>query len=191
MYKGKTRSGKEGLSMTAQQPVQEGYYKTEQGGWEIIANHEISGVTPEMIDWWWDHIDSTERYKLWHPTDHHSFEWLIPPTTGHVGAVQRVEESFGDVSAPPIEIRWEDANGAAAEYDHVLLASSTMVGVPAADLMHEYEKASFGTRLCSHFHFPPGAPEELIKALYQQNREEMRNFSTFLPALYRSEMGGS
>ena len=38
--------------MTAQQPVQEGYYKTEQGGWEIIANHEISGVTPEMIDWW-------------------------------------------------------------------------------------------------------------------------------------------
>lgn len=121
----------------------------------------------------------------------HSFEWLIPPTTGHVGAVQCIEESFGDVSAPPIEIRWEDANGAAAEYDHVLLASSTMGGVPAANLMHEYEEASFGTRLHSHFHFPPGAPEGLIKALYQHNREEMRNFSTFLPALYRSEMGGS
>lgn len=175
--------------MTMSQPLQEGYYKREDGGWEIIANHEIQGVTPEMIDWWWDHIDTTERYKLWHPIDHHSFVWLVAPTNGHVGAVQRIEESFGAVSAPPIEIRWEDSNTATAEYAHVLLASSKMHGVPAADLMHEYEAAPFGTRLRSHFHFPPGAPEEFIKALYQHNKEEMRNFSTFLPDLYRSETG--
>lgn len=175
--------------MTTQQPLQEGYYQTEHGGWEIIANHEIQGVTPEMIDWWWDHIDTTERYKLWHPGDHHSFAWLISPANGHVGAVQRIEESFGDVSAPPIEIRWEDSSTATAEYAHVLLASSTMQGVPAADLMHEYEEAPFGTRLRTHFHFPPGAPEEFIKALYQHNKEEMCNFSAFLPDLYRSETG--
>lgn len=177
--------------MPTQQPLQEGYYQTEQGHWKIIANHEIAGVTPEMIDWWWDHIDTTTRYQLWHSRDHLSFEWLVPPTNGHVGAVQRIVESFGAVSAPPIEIRWEDASGAVAEYKHVLLASSTMGGVPAADLMHEYEEASFGTRMRSHFHFPPGAPEELITALYQHNREEMQNFSTFLPDLYRAETGRS
>jgi hypothetical protein len=175
--------------MTTKQPLQEGYHRTKNGGWEIIANHEIQAVTPEMIDWWWDHIDTTERYKLWHPTDHHAFEWLISPANGHVGAVQRIRESFGSVYTPPIEIRWEDATGANAEYGHVLLASSTMDGVPAADLMHEYEEASFGTRLRTHFHFPPGPPEEFIKALYQHNKEEMRNFSTFLPDLYQSQTG--
>ncbi len=173
--------------MATQQPVQEGYYQREDSGWEIIANHEIPGVRPEMIDWWWDHIDTTERYKLWHPTDHHSFEWLVSPQNGHVGAVQRIVESFGPISSPPIEIRWEDSTGADAEYDHVLLASSTMNGMPAATLMHEYQGAPFGTRLRSHFHFPPGAPEEFIKALYQHNKEEMSNFSTFLPDLYHSQ----
>lgn len=174
--------------MTAQQPVLEGYYQTEYGGWEIIANHEIHGVTPEMIDWWWDHIDTTERYKLWHPTDHISFEWLVPPTYGHIGAIQRIEESFGGSFASSIEIRWEDARRTDAEYEHVLLASSKMGGVPAADLMHEYEAAPCGTRLRTHFHFPPGVPEEFIKALYQHNKEEMHNFSAFLPDLYHPEI---
>ncbi len=177
--------------MTTKQPLQEGYYKTEDGVWEIIANHEIQRVTPEMIDWWWDHIDTTERYKLWHPTDHISFEWLVSPDNGHVGAVQGIVESFGGAFASPIEIRWEDGTNADAEYGHVLLASSTMEGVSAADLMHEYEEAPFGTRLRTHFHFPPGPPEEFIKAVYQHNKEEMRNFSTFLPDLYRSETGKS
>ena len=176
--------------MATQQPVQEGYYKREDGGWEIRANHEIQGVTPEMIDWWWDHIDTTDRYKLWHPVDHHSFEWLVSPAQGHIGAIQRIVESFGGMAAPPIEIRWEDSKRASAEYNHVLLASSTMNGERAADLMHEYEEAPYGTRLRTHFHFPPGPPEEFIKAVYQHNKEEMGYFSTFLPDLYHSQTQG-
>jgi DAPG hydrolase PhiG domain len=42
--------------MTTHRTLQEGYHKTEDGNWEIIANHELHGVTPEMIDWWWDHM---------------------------------------------------------------------------------------------------------------------------------------
>ena len=101
--------------MTTKRPLQEGYHKTEDGKWEIIANHEIHGVTPEMIDWWWDHIDTTERYKLWHPTDHVSFVWLVSPATnGHVGAVQRIVEFLNGIPATPValEIRWEDAKEA-------------------------------------------------------------------------------
>ncbi|MFX0049437.1 MAG: DAPG hydrolase family protein, partial [Candidatus Hermodarchaeota archaeon] len=41
---------------------------------DLVVDHELPGVTPEMIDWWWDNIDSSERYKLWHPDDHKSFE---------------------------------------------------------------------------------------------------------------------
>jgi hypothetical protein len=42
---------------------------------DLVVDHSLLGVTPEMIDWWWDNIDTTERYKLWHPKDHQSFEW--------------------------------------------------------------------------------------------------------------------
>ena len=177
--------------MTTQQPLQEGYHKTEDGKWEIIANHELPGVTPEMIDWWWDHIDTTERYKLWHPTDHVSFEWVVSPATnGHVGAVQRIEEFLNGIPATPLplEIRWEDANEAKAEYDHVLLA--TVVGEPRGDLMHEYQATPFGARMRSHFHLAAEAPEEIVNALYEHNKQEMHNFTTFLPDLYRSQVRG-
>jgi hypothetical protein len=177
--------------MTTKQPLQEGYHKTEDGKWEIIANHEIHGVTPEMIDWWWDHMGPTERYKLWHPTDHVSFEWLVSPATnGHVGAIQRIEEFLNGIPATPltIDIRWEDARNANAEYSHVLVATAT--GDAQGELMHEYEAAPFGVRMRSHFHLSPQAPEEIVKALYEHNKQEIHYFTTFLPDLYRSQVGG-
>jgi hypothetical protein len=180
--------------MTTKQSWQEGYHRIENGLWQIIANHEIQGVTPEMIDWWWDHIDNIERYKLWHPTDHIAFEWVISPATnGHIGAVQRIVEFLNGIPATPatIEIRWEDPKEAHAEYDHILLATGKgdMVGLDIT-LMHEYQEAPFGTRMRSHFHLAPETPEEIVGALYEHNKQEMQNFTTFLPELYRS-VGGS
>src|SRR5215469_510568 len=112
--------------MTTEQSLREGYHKTEKGEWEVIVNHELSGITPEMVDWWWDHIDTTERYKLWHPTDHVSFTWLVSPADhGHVGAVQRVVEFLNGIPETPatLDIVWEDAKDANAEYSRVLLAT--------------------------------------------------------------------
>ncbi len=176
--------------MTTQQPLQEGYQKMEDGRWEVIVNHELHDVTPEMIDWWWDHMGPTERYKLWHPTDHVSFEWLVfPATNGHVGALQRLKEFLNGIPATPatIEVRWEDTREANAEYDHVLLA--TFRGEAQGDLMHEYQAAPFGTRMRSHFHLAPQTPDEIISALCEHNKQEMQNFTTFLPDLYRSQTG--
>jgi hypothetical protein len=127
---------------------------------------------------------------LWHPTDHVSFEWLVSPATnGHVGAIQRIEEFLNGIPATPltIDIRWEDAREADAEYDHVLLATAT--GDAQGELMHEYEAAPFGTRMRSHFHLAPQAPEEIVKALYEHNKQEIHYFTTFLPELYRSQVG--
>jgi hypothetical protein len=42
---------------------------------DLVVRHELRGVTPEMIDWWWDNIDTTERYRMWHPDSHLTFEW--------------------------------------------------------------------------------------------------------------------
>ena len=62
-----------------------------------------------MIDWWWDNIDNSERYKLWHPEEHVDFKWLVDPKVhGHVGAISASIESAGDGLEFPLRIRWED-----------------------------------------------------------------------------------
>ena len=176
--------------MATNQPLQEGYCKTEDGRWEIIGNYEIQGVTPEMIDWWWDNIDTTERYKLWHPTDHISFERSISPRNGHVGAVQRIAQFLAAPLLLPSKYVGKIPPDAAAEYRHVLLASSTMEGVRAADLMHEYEEAAFGTRLRTHFHFPPGPPEELSKLSINIIRRKCRTSRRFCQICIDFRPGG-
>jgi hypothetical protein len=55
--------------------------------------------------------------------------------------------------------------------------------------MHEYQATPSGTRMRSHFHLAPDAPEEIVNALYEHNKQEMHNFITFLPDLYRSQVG--
>ena len=172
----------------AKQEIVQGYRRNENG-WQIIANHEIYGVTPSMVDWWWDNTDTTERYKLWHPTDHISFQWLVAPAHyGHVGAVQRIEEFLNGIPATPttLEIRWEDPKDADAEYSHVLLG--TVTGNPKGTLMHEYEAAPFGLRMRSHFQLAAETPEEIVAALYEHNKQEMVRFSLFLPDLYHSSI---
>jgi len=32
----------------------------------LVIEHELRGVTPEMLDWWWDNMDN-DNYKLWNP----------------------------------------------------------------------------------------------------------------------------
>ena len=88
---------------------------------DLVVEHELHGVTPEMIDWWWDNINTTERYKLWHPEDHKSFEWEVSPKEGHVGAIQRVVENIGIPTT--LRIRWEDPSQSPIpiEYSHALV----------------------------------------------------------------------
>ncbi len=178
--------------MSLQKSLEEGYFKLEDGRWKLTANHEIQGVTPAMLDWWWDSINTTQRYRLWHPTDHISFEWLVPPSPhGHIGAIHRVQEFFNGTPEQPLtlDIRWEDPAQANAEYAHVLLATGTSEGGTLdATLMHEYEAMGSGTRMRSHFWLSSQAPESAVAALYQHNQQEMASLSTFLPWLYQSEV---
>lgn len=156
---------------------------------DLIVEHELQGVTPEMIDWWWDHIDNTECYKLWHPKDHISFEWEVPPIKhGHVGAIQIVVEKIGETPPVKMRIRWEDPSSVpiSTTYSHVLAAS--IIGYddkPLVWLVHEYEAEFYGTRMRSTFRFPAKMPSSILEALRKHNKEEMGQFSKFLPELYK------
>lgn len=175
------------------QPL-DGYTRIHDGRWKITANHEIPLVSPTMIDWWWDHIDTTERYKQWHPTDHISFKWVIPPTNGHVGAIHLVEEFLTGIPEKPLclEIRWEDPAQArgeyAPEYAHILFASGTDHEKLSATFMHEYEEIPGGTRMRSHFLLEQHAPEHAVRALYLHNKAEMGYLPRFLPQLHDAEV---
>ena len=90
---------------------------------DLVIDHILHGVTPEMIDWWWDNIDTTERYKFWHPKDHQSFQWEVSPKKGHIGAIQRIVENIGLPTM--LRIRWEDPSNSPIpiEYKHALAGS--------------------------------------------------------------------
>ncbi len=167
--------------------IMERYARKSEGKTiDLIIEHELPDVTPEMIDWWWDHIESTERYKLWHPKDHKSFRWITIPDHPHIGKIQEVVEKIKGIPTL-LRIRWEDPaeNPIPTSYSHILFASIlNRRDVAIAWLAHEYEPIPNGTRLRSTFRLPAKTPEWFIKGLRKHNLEEMAEFSIFLPSLF-------
>jgi len=154
----------------------------------VVNDHEIHGVSPEMIAWWWDHIESTGRYKLWHPGDHIAFEWITPPDRGHVGAIQLATEKIAGIPMA-LKIRWEDPKTVKTEFENILAASILSDdGDVVLRFMHEYEAAPYGTKMRSTFHVPKKVPWFVKKGLKKHNIEEMAYFPTFLPELYKRQL---
>ncbi|MFX1363734.1 MAG: DAPG hydrolase family protein [Promethearchaeota archaeon] len=165
--------------------------KTNKETVDLIIEQELSGVSPEMIDWWWDHIDNSERYKLWHPKDHKSFEWEISPENikGHVGAIQRVVETI-EGRPTTLRIRWEnpDSIPIKAEFKHKNAASViNNKDEPITWVLHEYHSIPKGTILRSTFRLPAQVPNSFIEHLRKHNIEEIGFFTEFLPKLYEEE----
>jgi hypothetical protein len=164
----------------------EGIYKTGSGEVEIVQYNEIKGVTPEMLDWWWDHIDI--GFKLWHREDHLQFKWIVHPSAGHVGAIHVAKEEIGG-RVMDAKIRFEDPQSVSSEFDHVLYASILLdddsVG---ARMLVEYESAPFGTRMWSTHWMSERIPLDFIEGVIKHNHEECENLSRFLPDLYKKEI---
>ena len=160
----------------------------------LIMEHELHGVTPEMIDWWWDNLDN-DNYKLWHPKDHIALEWQIPPAkVGHVGAIHMACERISEVHAQVLRIRWEARESALSQtiYSHVNVGSALGPGPednPLSCVIHEYEVAPYGAKMRSTFTLPVYAPQSFLDSLHKHNIEEMGQFPLFLPQLYKDKTG--
>lgn len=68
----------------------------------VTCVSDMSGVTPEMIDWWFGwHITEAERYRLWHPTAHISSRTLKDRSstsnlrTRYIDDISYVDEYIG------------------------------------------------------------------------------------------------
>jgi len=73
---------------------------------ELTISHDvIKGVTPQMLHWWFCHIDDTmqylggrySRYRVWHPFDHIHYKDLSKALngTGSAGTRRHIVEAFG------------------------------------------------------------------------------------------------
>jgi len=165
--------------------------KSNNNNIDLIVEHELSRVTPEMIDWWWDHIDNSERYRLWHPKDHKSFEWEVSPGSvmGHVGVIHRVVEMI-DGRPTTLRIRWEnpDSIPIKAKFKHKNAASVlNNKDKPISWILHEYHSIPNGTLLRSTFRLPAQISDSFIENLRKHNIEEIGQFTEFLPKLYEEE----
>lgn len=182
-----------------------GSYRVEKNGFwlrTVIVDQEIKGLTPAMMNWWWDNINTTARYKQWHPTAHISFEWLEAPanpnnTTYSVGAVQRVVEYLGPYKNALL-ITWLPKEDAAdrVEYTNWLYAKTDLdglSGIMPQDMIHEYQMNDTGDGIVmrSTFNVPfflnwvmPGFTDELGKHALQ----EMQMLQYFLPELFEEEL---
>lgn len=167
----------------------------------VVVDQEIKGITPDMLDWWWNNINTTRRYRQWHPTAHVSFKWLKAPTHPDqleysVGAVQQVSEYLGRYKSNLV-ITWLDPAGASDKvtYDHWLYAKTELKGLRGVfpqRLIHEYtlNNTGDGILMRSTFTIPsffdfflPGFSRELARHAQQ----EMQFLQYFLPELFQAE----
>ena len=159
----------------------------------LVVNHELRGVTPEMILWWGGHIDNSERYRLWHPEDHISFEWEVPPSkSGHFGAIHVAEEKIGRSPPIKIRIRYVDPATSPIRTTYPYVAAGCSLGPndePRGWSCHELKPEPWGTRMRSTFRLPANIPKEALEALRRHNIREMGRLPEFLPELYRKETG--
>jgi len=160
----------------------------------LVMEHELHGVTPEMIDWWWDNMDN-DSYILWQPEDHVALEWQIPPAkAGHAGAIHMACEKISEIPAHILRIRWEEPSAAPIKTicRHVNVGSALGPGpedIPMSSLVHEYEATPYGTVIRSTFILPAILPQTFLDALNRHNVAEMNRFPVFLPELYRQKTG--
>lgn len=163
---------------------------------EVVVEQELVGVSVEMMDWWWDNINTTARYRTWHPEDHISFEWTVEPSRGvygqySPGAVHKVRERIGGIAAT-ILITWEPISkpGYEIQLANFVKASARFEGdsdEKSLRFSHEYKATENGIYLRSVFQLAGGMPDAFVSGLKRHCNEEMQYLSGVLPEYYKTK----
>jgi hypothetical protein len=162
---------------------------------DIVVMQDIRKLTPQMVDWWWDNMGETERYRHWHPTAHQSFTWTTPPKNASdlrydVGSAQKIVEVIGESTT--LNITWLDPAQVPLmrTYTNFLYGQTNLDGTPFGGfLVHEYEALpqGGGIRMKSTFRLPWLAGDPFAKALGEHCIQEMQFLQYYLPRLFAKE----
>jgi hypothetical protein len=161
------------------------------GAVELRARDDLEGVTPDMLVWFFGHLDR-ERYLRFHPTDHEDFAWVRGKRPGtHVGATHLTVQRYGGgdpvmraeitFEAPP---RLRDGGAEAI----CAVARAAGDGATIARFAHIALPRVWGTELRSAWWFTdPGDDAARVRATAGRLRhvhEEFAHLARFLPGLY-------
>ncbi|MDP4502239.1 DAPG hydrolase family protein [Nonomuraea turcica] len=171
-----------------------------------IEHAPLSGVTPDMLAWWYAHVPGTmayagdvyPRYLVWHPLDHILYQVIRPAAGGGVGpgAQLHITEALGRDPGRLIDIRVQvEELGAAGA-----IIAKRVAGTHLVRLENEFAAAPEGVRYVTRMrlgdHSPLGRlalnrvattrafPPAKLQAWTRHHIEEIGNLEHFLPALY-------
>jgi hypothetical protein len=161
---------------------------------------ELDAVTPRMLDWFWNNLE--KGFALWHPIEHESFYWRVPPQNGSaLGAIHVASQRWSDGTHFEPHIRFEDVAMLSAEvaslivYDHCAVLGGIALfkkdyrpsNAVLAYRVHQWKGTDGGVRGRSSAIPVQAEPMEMERwRLWAKHaNEEIHNWGNFLPELYR------
>ncbi len=175
-----------------------------------IEHATVRGVTPEMLCWWFQHLEGeithhgvrTQRYRVWHPLDHVQVHYHARCPDGSIGpgAVLHLTEMLGANPAYTGAVRSRIVRLDAGGFGH----RPRVHGLPLAAMDYTFEAVPGGTRYVNSLTVGlPSAWARPLNALIRRfvfnrargeawlrhNVEEVGQFEHFLPQLYADEAG--
>lgn len=182
----------------------------DDGRLKLWIRHEvIHGVTPEMLVWWFQHIEgemeiegkSYPRYRVWHPLDHVGFRYA-KSTPGAIGpgAVFHIHEAFArnpewtiDVLTDVVRLDEGGFRHMPRQHGvHAAVMDYTFKRVPGGTLYENSLVVGFPSRMAAPLNAlirRVAFPDDKGVAWLRHNVEEVGNFEFFLPQLYAKEHG--
>ena len=142
--------------------LETGWCRLPDGTGYVAVRTEMPGVSPEMVDWWFDwHPRRPERYRVWHPQAHISNSLDPPEQAGEKpfwGAVHHAVEDIGEgpIHArieflPPVEFGFSAVAAAGPAVGTILCATVGDRWVRHSLMAHVFLKDGDGLVLRSHF----------------------------------------
>jgi DAPG hydrolase PhiG domain len=180
--------------------------RSDDGGRRVITieHAPLTGVTAEMLTWWYGHVRGTmpyadgmyPRYLVWHPLDHISYEVENDGAVVSAGSRLHIVEALGrDLeSVLDIHVTVERVDERSAVISRRVLGSSVV------RLENEFESSSAGARYVTRMTLGddtlPGwlmlnrvartkaLPPRKLEKWIRHHIEEIGNLEHFLPALF-------
>jgi len=199
-------------------PFETGVQRYQDGSVTVAALTRMPRCRAKMVDWWCGWLDSTEKYKLWHPRDHISSNWEDHTPGNYIGAKHLVEETMGGDEVHRLRVHMRDP---LEVFDPVLYGAFDGVAICArpgiqdkpvnvGHMTHFVRNTDFGCEMRTRFWFGDVHHQDLvtelpeaIKAMVRQEAmtddfcyslmqhalEEMGYLADLLPVLYRQVTG--
>jgi len=173
-----------------------------------IRHAVLRGVTPAMLLWWFRHLEGdieiagrvVPRYRAWHPLDHIAFRYVRRRRDGSIGrgAIFHICEAFA--RNPDWLV---DVHTYVEKLDETgVIHGPRRLGRKVAHMEYVFEPTPEGTQYTNWLIAGPALhhagrvlrmvrraefPDDKAGAWLTHNVDEVGNFESFLPDLYRRE----